>query len=241
MQIPIPAIRPFYSREELAALSPAQGLAALFGVPKSYLSLVDEADAAGFRKHPFKSMHIPNENNMKLSFGPSEQDSNIDYLLSGPLFSSPASLVVVNSYPYYYSPQYGEGFLYRLACAIAAKRISAKDTHLEFSHLGTVEVEQYKWVDPKPRHVFSWGPITDDFVNFMYVHAGRFLSSYLNHTRILLCCVKDVSPVLIRLGVDISHPDFIFSLGPQTGKELPSEVPKWARIHKARQQKVVAI
>ena len=225
----IPAVRPFYSKNELSTLTPTQGLAAVFGVPSQYLYMADSEQSGidGFRMHEYRTFtHMKDGKQVRLT--PYDQHLLVGELLTGTLLRQPAGLIIVNSYPTFFSGMAAGGggaFLYRMACAIADYRIRTRDMNIDFINLGMTPVEQSKWDDPKAKSVLAWGPITDDFVNYMYVHAHEFLLTYENYTRILLLSVSDIKKSLTRLNIDANtYPNcHIIQLGKDIDKVVGDE------------------
>lgn len=240
MKFPIPAIRPKYSKEDLQGFAPEKGVAALFGVPSQFLYLAepDQQGPEGYKIHSFRHFYVPLQTGDKTPCGPDDQFEGIQDLLSGALYRNPPAFIVINSYPYFFSRGYGEALLYHLACSVAVQRVKTKDTKLDFTFLGTHDIDQSKWEDPRSKNVFAWGPVTPDFVNYMYVHASKFMLTYPHYTRILLLSVPDIFATLTRLGIDLDYPDFVFNVGPEAGKDLPKKPPRWTgRKHRKDQPK----
>ena len=173
----------------------------------------------------------------KVAITPAFQRCALIDLLDGPLFHDFSGtddnrcLIVVNSYPSFFAAAdrgSGEMFLWHLACSVAAKRMATRDQALNFAYLGSTEtIEQSKWEQPKPKTVFAFGPVTDDFVSYQYTNAISFLTTYAQHTRILLLSVKDITETLERLRIDIGYPDYLFQLGSDERTPL-KKLPRWS-------------
>lgn len=233
MGYPIPSIKAIYSRDEMAKFSPVEGLAAVMGTPHQFLYLTEDTQASieGYALHTFKNLYVPLTSG-KHTCSPKDQFKALEDFLSGPLYKKPASLIVINAFPFFFSgteASSGELFLWHLACTLANYRIKTRDNQVDFHYLGSIEPEQHKWVEPKLKTVFAWGPITDDYAGYMYVHALKFLSTYSSYTRILLLSVSDLFSTFSRLRIDYDYPDYIVQLGPEAGKEIKEKPPKWAK------------
>jgi len=231
---------------DITALPPgAERQAANYGVEKVFLKFASPEFTADeqmqYKMHKYSTLTIVNKFNKRVIVHHDTQFTNALSLLdSGHLWCEPPGLIIINSPHYIFDKESGRdygsnGFLAHLLCSLAFRvsKCVTRDLEVNFLDFAQLDVTQYKL---KKRHVLIWGPITEHFSSYDYNKAIQFLSSFRNHTRILMTSVTDLGAILDNLHVNIDAVTHVFNFA-ETPDEISPPAPTSPRKTRVKQAK----
>ena len=253
--IPLPSVKPTYSQELLSTLSPAERLAAFYGVEKKFLRFASSEYTSDpeeqYNLHHFNTIHVNSLYEKRIVTYDDQFKNALELLSSGHLWSNPSGLIIINSPNYLFDgstkePDRGpDAFLAHLICSLAFRVVNRKaPTTVEVNFLEIMQLEHSKGYLLKPEHLFVWGPITDHFGSYDCNKTIQFLFSFRNYTRILLTSTKELGALLDRLHINLEYVTYIFNLDvkkeAKTQDEVIAEVKK-KRTRKKKPETIIGV
>lgn len=241
---PLPTSKPCdYSTnevQEISRSSPAQAMAASFGIPRKFLALTDKVSREDFAHHKFKAMDFAVAQGELVQLPVALQQDKVGELIEG--WPQEHPLIIINSFPHVFigaqeASTSVEAFLYHLLCGLCARAIQMKSlSGVDVSFLWLMQLEFQKMYLLKPNHALVWGVITEDPSNYDLSKTYQFLLNFSSYTRILITSAHNLAALLDKLRISPSYVDYIFNL--QVEMPAKKEIPAAFRRKKPKPKKI---